>query len=140
MNWSIRVVLITGASSGIGRGLALELARRGAKLGLLARRNEQLQEIAAEISSDKRNATDVLLLPADVNDADALRQAAQELSLRFGRIDILIANAGTGATNASDEFDAAQLSSVINVNVIGAANSVAAVLPEMISRASGHLV
>ena len=140
MDWSNRVVLITGASSGIGRGLALELARRGAKLGLVARRNELLQEIAAEISSDNKNATDVLLLPTDVNDADALRQAAQELSLRFGRIDMLIANAGTGATNASDEFDAAQLSSVINVNVIGAANSVAAVLPEMISRASGHLV
>jgi short-subunit dehydrogenase len=139
MDWSNKVVLITGASSGIGRGLALELARRGAKLGLVARRHELLQEIAAEISSANKNA-EVLLLPADVNDADALRKAGQELSLRFGRIDVLIANAGTGVTNPSDEFDAAQFSSVINVNVIGVANSVAAVLPEMISSASGHLV
>jgi len=140
MDWSNKVVLVTGASSGIGRGLALELARRGAKLGLVARRNELLQEIAAEISSENKNTIDVLLLPADVNDADALRQAAQQLSLGFGRIDMLIANAGTGVTNPADEFDAAQLSAVINVNVIGAANSVAAVLPEMILRASGHLV
>jgi short-subunit dehydrogenase len=140
IDWSNTVVLITGASSGIGRGLALELARRGAKLGLVARRNELLQEIAAEISSGNPSATDVLQLPTDVNDAKALRQAAQELSLRFGRIDMLIANAGTGVTNPADEFDAAKLSSVINVNVIGAANSVAAVLPEMLSRASGHLV
>jgi len=132
--------LITGASSGIGRGLALDLARRGAKLGLVARRHELLQEIEAEISSTNKGPTSVLLLPADVNDADALRQAAQELSHRFGPVDLLIANAGTGVTNPSDEFDAAQLSSVINVNVIGVANSVAAVLPEMISRASGHLV
>src|SRR6185369_16425403 len=106
MDWTNKVVLLTGASSGIGRGLALELARRGAKLGLVARRNELLQEIAAEISSENKNATDVLLLPADVNDADALRKAAQQLSLGFGRIDMLIANAGTGVTNPADEFDA----------------------------------
>jgi short-subunit dehydrogenase len=139
MDWSRKVVLITGASSGIGRGLALELARRGAKLGLAARRVELLEELAVEVSSES-NAANVLLLPADVEDAEAMRKAALQLSSAFGQIDVLIANAGRGVTNPAAELDAAQLASTINVNLIGAANSVAAVLPEMIARASGHLV
>src|SRR5436190_4059762 len=139
MDWSNKVVLITGASSGIGRGLALELARRGAKLGLVARRNELLQEIAAEISAEDKNVN-VLILPADVQDANAMREAGQRLSSMLGPVDVLIANAGAGVTNSGAEFDATKLSSVINVNVVGAANSVAAVLPEMLARGCGHLV
>ena len=139
MDWSNKVVLITGASSGIGRGLALELARRGAKLGLVARRNELLQEIAAEISAEDKNGN-VLILPADVQDANAMREAGQRLSSMLGPVDVLIANAGAGVTNSGAEFDAARLSSVVNVNVVGAANSVAAVLPEMLARGCGHLV
>src|SRR5436190_4130348 len=117
MDWSRKVVLITGASSGIGRGLALELARRGAKLGLAARRVELLEELAADISSESKGAANVLLLPADVEDAAAMRKAALQLSSAFGQIDVLIANAGTGATNPAAEFDAAQLASTINVNL-----------------------
>src|SRR5436190_23027256 len=108
MDWSNKVVLITGASSGIGRGLGIELARRGAKLGLMARRNDLLQELAAEISVAKNNA-EVLLLPADVQDAEAMRAAGLQLSSTFGQVDVLIANAGTGVTNAGAEFDASKL-------------------------------
>jgi len=139
MDWSGKAVLITGASSGIGRGLALELARRGAKLGLVARRHELLQELAAEISAED-NQAEVVLLPVDVQDQNAMRAAGQRAADSFGHVDVLIANAGTGVTNAGAEFDAAKLADVINVNVIGAANSVAAVLPEMIARGAGHLV
>jgi short-subunit dehydrogenase len=139
MDWSDKVVLITGASSGIGRGLALELARRGAKLGLNARRGELLQELAVEISLVNKN-TEVLLLPADVQNESAMRASGQSLAESFGHVDVLIANAGTGVTNAGTEFDASKLADVINVNVIGAANSVAAVLPEMLARGAGHLV
>jgi short-subunit dehydrogenase len=139
MDWTGKVVLITGASSGIGRGLALELARRGAKLGLMARRSELLEELAADIAAENKNAG-VLLLPVDVQDANAMRVAGQRLSSAFGHVDVLIANAGTGVTNSGAEFDPAKLSAVINVNVVGAANSVAAVLPEMLARGSGHLV
>src|SRR4051812_48908801 len=99
MDWNNKVVLITGASSGIGRALALELARRGAKLGLVARRTELLAELAAEISSESSGPAGVLLLTADVQDADAMRQAGLQLSAAFGQVDMLIANAGRGVTN-----------------------------------------
>jgi short-subunit dehydrogenase len=141
MDWSNKVVLITGASSGIGRGLALELARRGARLGLVARRRELLDELATEIGTGRTNQTaDVLSLAADVADQQSMRVAAEQLRAAFGRIDCLIANAGIGVTNPGAEFDAAKLASVINVNVIGVANSVSAVLPEMIARGQGQLV
>ena len=135
MDWSNRVVLITGASSGIGRGLALELARRGARLGLVARRSELLDQIVADIQSG-----DVLAITGDVQDAQSMREAAQQVVSRFGKIDVLIANAGIGATNDGAELDASKVANVINVNVIGASNTAAAVLPEMVARRSGQLV
>lgn len=138
MDWSQKVVLITGASSGIGRALALELGHRSAKLGLVARRAEVLNDLVAELNSG--NGAQAIALPADVQDAQSMRQAAQRLASTFGDIDVLIANAGVGVTNPGAEFDAAKLAAVINVNVIGAANSVAAVLPEMVQRGSGQLV
>lgn len=138
MDWSEQVVLITGASSGIGRAFAVELARRGAKLGLVARRAEVLHEIIADLNPAQQS--NVAALPADVQDAQSMRAAAEALIEKFGRIDVLIANAGIGATNPGTEFDPAKLASVINVNVIGVANSVAAVLPEMVARGSGQLV
>lgn len=138
MDWSNRVVLITGASSGIGRALAVELARRGARLGLVARRAEVLNEILSELNS--ANSARAVAIPADVQDAQSMRQAARRLISELGAIDVLIANAGIGVTNPGTEFDAAKFASVIDVNVIGAANSVAAVLPEMVQRGSGQLV
>lgn len=142
-SWTEKVVLITGASSGIGRGLAIELARRGAKLGLVARRKELLDEIVEEIraqSTQNGNQSKVIALVADVQDAASLRNAADRLRAEFGKIDVLIANAGIGETNDAAELDAAKFANVIDVNVIGAANSVAAVVPEMVQRGSGHLV
>ena len=145
MDWSTKVVLITGASSGIGRALALELARRGANLGLVARRQEVLDEIVAEIQSKRtengiKNSPYVVALAADVKDCDSMRAAAAQLSSKLGPVDVLIANAGIGVTNDGAELDAGKLAEVIDVNVIGAANSVAAVVPEMVARGAGHLV
>lgn len=145
MDWSDKVVLITGASSGIGRGLAVDLAARGAKLGLVARRKNILDEIVGEIAAargkkgDEQSAT-ALAIPADVQDAESMRAAAERLQSEFGRVDVLIANAGIGVTNDAAELDAAKLANVINVNVVGAANSSAAVIPDMVKRGSGHLV
>src|SRR5437763_10926747 len=138
MDWSEQVVLITGASSGIGRAFAMELVRRGAKLGLVARRAEILHEIIAELNPAQQ--VNALALPADVQDAQSMRLVAEQLITKFGRIDVLIANAGVGVTNPGTQFDPAKFAAVVNVNVIGVANSVAAVLPEMVTRGSGQLV
>jgi short-subunit dehydrogenase len=135
--WTDKVVLITGASSGIGRGLAVELARRGAKLGLVARRAEVVDEVVREIEAAGGKA---LALPADVQSEDSIRAAADKLRAELGPIDVLIANAGIGPTRDAAELNAKEVSSVINVNVIGASNSVAAVIPEMVKRGSGQLV
>jgi len=137
MTWQNRVVMITGASSGIGRGLARALSLKGAKLGLVARRADLLQEIVEQIALSGGKA---LSLPADVCDSDSIRAAADRLRTEVGPIDVLIANAGIGATNDAAELRAGEVAGVINVNVIGAANSVAAVLPEMVARGQGHLV
>jgi len=137
MFWKDKVVMITGASSGIGRGLAMELARRGAKLGLVARRSDLLAEIVSEIEADGGQA---LALAVDVQDASAMKQAAQRLSSQFGRIDMLIANAGIGTTTDAANLQASEVARVFGVNVVGAASSVAAVMPQMLERGQGHLV
>ncbi|HKZ78714.1 MAG TPA: SDR family NAD(P)-dependent oxidoreductase [Pyrinomonadaceae bacterium] len=129
--------MITGASSGIGRTLAMKLARRGANVGLVARGTEALKEIEREIASRQGKA---LALPADVQDAGGLAGATARLRATFGPIDVLVANAGVGGTTDPAQLDAEQIARVINVNVIGAANSVTAVMPEMLERGKGHLV
>jgi short-subunit dehydrogenase len=136
IDWSDKVVMITGASSGIGRGLALELARRGAAVGLLARRKDALQEVLREIQAYGGKGT---ALPADVTDANAVRSAVGALGKEFGPIDLLIANAGVGATIAGDRLEPEGVSRVFRVNVIGVVNSVTAVIPQMIERGSGQL-
>ena len=135
--WADKVVMITGASSGIGGALAVALAKRGAKLGLVARRAEALSEIAQSIEVNGGRA---MVLPADVRDADSLRAVAEQLQSEIGPVDVLIANAGIGPTRDGSDLNAKEVSDVININVIGAANSVAAVLPQMVARGQGHLV
>lgn len=130
-------MMVTGASSGIGGALAVALAKRGAKLGLVARRAEALGEIARAVEAAGSRS---LVLPADVRDADSLRKAAEKLQSDLGPVDVLIANAGVGPTRNGSDLDAAEVSNVININVVGAANSVAAVIPEMVARGQGHLV
>ena len=137
VDWSQRIVFITGASSGIGRGLSLELARRGASLGLLARRREMLEGLVAEVEQAGGRA---LALPADVTDAAAVKEAADALRERFGRIDVLIANAGVGATTHATELKPDEFARVVNINLLGAVNSVTAVVPQMVERGSGQLV
>lgn len=135
--WNNKVVLITGASSGIGRGLAVHLASRGARLGLVARRASVLDEVIAEIKDAGGKAEPII---ADVQDADALKGGAQRLAEIFGPIDILVANAGVGTTTHASKLEPSEVERILQINVVGAANSVAAVLPDMLSRRSGHLV
>ena len=136
MDWSDKVVLITGASSGIGRALSVELARRGARAGLLARREDLLQEVVAEIETHGGKA---IALPADVTDASAVRGAVDTLSQKFGPIDLVIANAGLGPTIAGAKLEPDGVAKVFSVNVMGVVNCVTAVIPQMLERGRGHL-
>jgi short-subunit dehydrogenase len=129
--------MITGASSGIGKGLALEIAARGGRLGLLARREDLLNEIVAQIETQNGKAVAV---SADVRDAQAVRAAADKIRAALGPIDVLIANAGVGTSNHGSQLNPDQVADVININVLGAVNSVSAVVPEMVERKSGQLV
>ena len=135
--WTNKVVLITGASSGIGRGVALEIAARGARLGLLARREELLNETVAEARAKSVKA---IAVTADVRDVKAVREAADRVRRELGPIDILIANAGIGTTDHVLRLTPEHTANVMSINLLGAVNSVAAVLPEMVERKQGRLV
>ena len=136
-DWTQKVVLITGASSGIGRALALELGKRGARVGLTARRADELSKVAEEVS---RAGGQALALPADVRRTEDINGVAERVREKWGRVDVLVANAGMSTTTAGTHLDAAEAGDVIAVNVIGVVNSVAAVLPDMLKRGEGHLV
>lgn len=136
--WKEKVVFLTGASSGIGEALAIEMAKRGAKLGLLARREELLKELAAKCA---KHGAQTLVLAADVTNEQAVLDAADALREEFGHIDILIANAGIGGNNQETrELQPSFVKKVIDINLMGAVNAVYAVLPQMLERGSGQLV
>ena len=135
--WTNKTVMITGASSGIGKGLALEVAARGAKLGLIARRQNLLDEIVNVV---RLRGGKAFAVAADVRDADAMKFAADSIRAQLGPIDILIANAGIGTSSHISQLNPIHVANVISINVLGAANSVAAVVPQMVERGSGQLV
>lgn len=138
MFWKDKVVFLTGASSGIGEGLALALAKKGATLGLLARREEMLGELAEKCEAAGGESR---VFACDVVDAEAVQDAADALRSEFGKIDILIANAGIGGNNEETQnLKPEAVKKVIDINLIGAVNSVSAVLPQMLERGSGQLV
>ncbi|MGI8556478.1 MAG: SDR family NAD(P)-dependent oxidoreductase [Pyrinomonadaceae bacterium] len=136
--WKEKVVLLTGASSGIGEALALELAKRGAILGLLARRESLLRDLVAKC---ERKGTAARAFSCDITDEICVADAAQSLRNEFGKIDILIANAGIGGNSKSArDLKPADFRRVIDTNLVGAVNSVSAVLPQMLERENGQIV
>lgn len=135
--WTNKVVMITGASSGIGKGLALDLSARGARIGLLARREELLKEVVTEIESRNSKA---VAATADVRHAQAIRAAADRFRKELGPIDVLIANAGISTAEDAVQLTPEKAAEVIGVNLLGAVNSVAAVVSEMVERGHGRLV
>jgi short-subunit dehydrogenase len=135
--WTDKVVMITGASSGIGRGVGLEVATRGARVGLMARREELLHELVEEIKPRKAKTS---IAVADVRDAPAVKAAADRFRQELGPIDVLIANAGVSTSDHALQLTPENAEQVIGTNVLGAVNSVAAVLPAMVERGRGRLV
>ena len=139
--WINKCVIITGASSGIGAALAHYLLMQGAKVGLLARTKNKLEIFAQQLGSTINNPVDKIAWACvDVNDADAMKFAVQQLEIQLGHCDILIASAGIYYKTEVMNFNAATENAMISTNVQGVINSVAAVMPNMIKRQSGHIV
>ncbi len=137
MDWKDKVVFLTGASSGIGEALAVALAKKGAILGLLARREELLRELAEKCAAKGGQAR---FFACDVTDEAAVEDAVQTMRDEFGRIDILVCNAGIGGPRHARDLTAADVKKVFDVNFMGAVNAVTATLPAMIQHGTGQLV
>jgi NADP-dependent 3-hydroxy acid dehydrogenase YdfG len=131
------VAIVTGASSGIGRALALRLGAGGYRVGLIARRSDLLAAAATDINAAGGKAE---VTTADVGDRPALRAAIAALESRLGPTDVLVANAGYGAPTQLDPLNTADVDEMFRVNVQGVIYSIEAVLPGMLARRSGHLM
>ena len=130
-------VLITGASSGIGRALALEMASRGYAVGLVARREPDLAALAEEIRGHGQTAAWAV---GDVVDKQGLFEAIGVLEETLGPCEILVANAGIAGKFGVTNLDLDLLERITEVNYLGAVRAAAAVLPGMLSRGRGQLV
>jgi short-subunit dehydrogenase len=134
-----KVVVITGASRGIGRAFAHALAQRGAALVLAARNEDQLNQVAAECQAISRDIK-TLVVPTDVTNQSHL-EVLVELSLKqFERIDILINNAGIRQGGALLEVGAGSVHQQIEVNLLAPINLTLLVLPVMLRQGGGHIV
>jgi short-subunit dehydrogenase len=137
MRFANRTVIVTGASSGIGWDLAKEASRERAKVGVIARREENLQRLVEEIRSTGGTAEYQAI---DVSQRDAVLHAVETLRQKLGPIDVMIANAGVGDTNPPESLNMPQAKKVIEVNLLGVMYSIEAVLPEMLQRNSGQQI
>ena len=130
-----RVILISGAASGLGRQLALDLAAEGAAIAALDCRGESLEELAAELAN-KRLACAV----ADVTDRAMLQRAVEGLEDKLGPIEVAVACAGIGIETNAVSFRADDFERVVRTNLIGVANTFETILPGMLARGRGQLV
>ena len=131
------VALITGASSGIGAATARELAGRGATVVLAARRAAELETLAAEIAQRGGKALAVQADVARREDIDRLVRTAID---SYGRVDVLINNAGIGAGSSVSDSDDAAMQRIVNVNLLAPARCIQAVLPHIRNQAGGVVV
>ncbi|MDA3957708.1 SDR family oxidoreductase [Oceanispirochaeta sp.] len=133
MFWNNKVCWITGASSGIGKALAESIYLRGGRVILSARSAGMLNSLTADWEDKDRT----LILPLDIGCHEELTQAAQKAQARWGRIDVLINNAGVSQRSLAAETDFEVMKTIMDVNFLGSAGLTRAVLPYMIARNSG---
>ena len=129
-----KTILITGASSGIGEATVRELAATGARLFIGARRGERLEAFAAELGGT------VAWRTLDVTDAADFAAFADAAEQKFGRIDVLINNAGVMPLSPLAALKTDEWNRMIDVNIRGVLNGIAAVLPRFVAQHSGHVV
>ena len=132
-----KVILITGASSGIGEATARHLAARGHKVVMGARRTDRLEKLAAEI---RANGGTVEYTELDVTDLASVQAFAALALEKFGRMDVIINNAGVMPLSPLAELKVDEWNRMIDVNIRGVLHGIAAVLPHMTVRKSGHVI
>lgn len=136
MDWTGKVALITGASSGIGRAVALQLAARGARLGLAARGADDLAAVAREA---ERLGSSAVVVPTDVGDEAQCRRAVESVVERFGRLDVLLCSAGVSMRGRFDRTDLAAADRLMRVNFHGTLYATHHALPH-VKASRGSLV
>lgn len=129
-----RVWLITGCSTGFGRALAEAVLKKGDRLIATARKPEQLQDLV------ERYQQQVCTIALDVTDLDSIRSAVSQAKDTFGRIDVLVNNAGYGTMGAIEEVSDEAIRRQYDTNVFGTLNTIRAVLPIMRQQRSGHIL
>lgn len=139
LSFNDKVVWITGASSGIGEGVAKELAAKGAKLVLSARNEKELQRVAKACEAQGCAAANILIVPLDVGQFDTMAAAKDRVLNCFGRIDLLINNAGVSQRSLCLETDMTVYETMMHVNVLGQIALTKTVLPVMVEQGSGHI-
>ncbi|MFC6999538.1 3-ketoacyl-ACP reductase [Rufibacter roseus] len=132
-----KTALITGAGKGIGRAVALALAKEGVNTALLARTEKDLQKVAAEIEAF---GVETCVVTADVTDINSVNEAVEQVQLDLGFIDILINNAGTAAFGKFLDLEPEEWERIIKVNLLGPYYVTRAVLPSMISKKTGDIL
>lgn len=132
-----RVALVTGASSGIGAATARVLAGAGLRVALCARRKDRLEDLAAELTA---RGSVVSAHAVDVTDALAVRAMVDEVIARWGRLDVLVNNAGRGFSATVEQTTAEELRALMELNVVAALGATQAVLPIMRRQGSGHII
>src|SRR4030095_15076297 len=130
----IRRLFVTGASTGLGQGLADHYAREGAHLGLVARRESLLRE--HEKAWTARGAR-VEVYAGDVADTDFMAKCAESFVAAAGGVDLVFANAGVGIANRVLEGESREIAWLMNVNVVGVTNTVVPFVPHMLKHGAG---
>lgn len=131
-------VLITGATSGLGREMAMQLARESARLALTGRRPDRLQEASA--AAKAAGAAEVLALEGSASDRELVAAHYREIQTRFGGLDWAVLNAGVSESRSGRSFSAEKVRWTFETNVFGVAEWIEAVLPDMLSARSGVIV
>ena len=132
-----KVAVVTGASSGIGKAIAIELAKNGVKVVLGARRTEQLERIVEEI---KKNAGEAAFAKTDVSKRSDLVELVNLAVEKYGKLDIIVNNAGIARISRIDELDIDGWDEMIDSNIKGVLYGIAAAIPVFKQQQSGHIV
>ena len=137
MSLAGKVIIVTGANSGIGKAVALALAKEGGKLGLVGRDRERLDLVREQIVEMGAQAVAV---QTDVVDREAVMVMKEEVVKNLGEVDVLVNNAGLSVWQYMANCDQDSWDKMIDVNIRGSLNCIAAVLPGMVERRSGYIV